>query len=761
MNSLPEQLTNEISTTLEILEDNIELFFNKKIVDSYHFLKENSDGATAIKKISKLTKDERLSLARIFSCKMELINRIENSYRHYRISSKERAPIKKLPYATIFVFTAHPTEARSSATIFYFEKFEELFRARFLNQISNHDFRAEVNSLLAHILRNRLSKTDSPTVKDEVKLLCQIVLSQNILNSQAKFMSEGKSLFFRTWVGGDKDGHPHVNEKTLKDTFSISRGYILDFIFKHLEEENQFWLMDKRKSGQRISDHINFIIKELKKLKILTKNDGDRVIKVKELISKLEKDIKKENVQVSRHVEHVLNIIWLYPALVLQVELREDAALVKEALLSGKGTIKKMLEYVKEVSGKYNPKWYARGFVLSMTETSEDLLCGIDLVRQVFNNKYPIPVVPLFETKKALLEGTQILKEAFDKDKFILKHHKNVVEGRFEIMLGYSDSSKESGVLASRTLIANVLTNYEKFFKAHGLTPVFFHGAGGSVERGGGSISDQTSWWPKSALNIYKSTVQGEMITRNFSDSLIMESMTHKILENFEKRVTHKDSKKDFDFIKSFSLSVANKYQELVKNEDFIKLVIKGTPYSYLDELKIGSRPSSRNKNKNEFKLRAIPWVLCFTQTRVLLPTWWGIGQSFHDLSSEEKLQLLKIYRRSPFLQTFVNVLGFTLKKVRLGVFMSYLEELLPEDDFIKWKEIFISELERTIEFFKFLTGEENFIWFRPWLEESIDLRSPKIDPLNFLQIYALKNKEVELLRETVTGVACGMLTTG
>lgn len=92
---------------------------------------------------------------------------------------------------------------------------------------------------------------------------------------------------------------------------------------------------------------------------------------------------------------------------------------------------------------------------------------------------------------------------------------------------------------------------------------------------------------------------------------------------------------------------------------------------------------------------------------------------------------------------------------------MSYLEELLPEDDFIKWKEIFISELERTIEFFKFLTGEENFIWFRPWLEESIDLRSPKIDPLNFLQIYALKNKEVELLRETVTGVACGMLTTG
>ena len=67
--------------------------------------------------------------------------------------------------------------------------------------------------------RNRLSKTDSPTVKDEVKLLCQIVLSQNILNSQAKFMSEGKSLFFRTWVGGDKDGHPHVNEKTLKDTY--------------------------------------------------------------------------------------------------------------------------------------------------------------------------------------------------------------------------------------------------------------------------------------------------------------------------------------------------------------------------------------------------------------------------------------------------------------------------------------------------------------------------------------------------------------
>ena len=761
MKSLPEQLKLEIKMTLEILESNIKMFFNANVNKAYEFLKDHENSTVALKKIKSLKPDDRLSLARIFSCKMELINRIENSYRHYRISLKDQTKIKKLPYATIFVFTAHPTEARSSATLFYFEQFENLFRKRFLNQVSNNDFRSEVNNLLAHILRNRLSKTVSPTVQDEVKQLCEIVLSHSILMSQARFMSEGKSVFFRTWVGGDKDGHPYVNERTLKDTFTVSRKFILEFISKCLHDENKYWSVDKRKSGQKFSERIVSSIEELNRLKIITKGDGIKVLKIKNKLSKLIKDIEKENLTISQNLEFVSNIMWLYPALVLQVELREDAALVKEALKSGKGTIRKMLTYVKEVSSGYNPKWYARGFVLSMTETTEDYMGGLKLVRDVFSKKYPIPVVPLFETKKALLEGTQILKGAFDKNEFILNQHRKEWDGRFEIMLGYSDSSKESGVLASRTLIANVLTNYERFFKSHKLTPVFFHGAGGSVERGGGSISDQTSWWPKSALNIYKSTVQGEMITRNFSDPLIMGSMTHKILENFEKRVVQKDSKKDFDFIKSFSARVASKYQCLVSNQEFIDLVVKATPYSYLDQLKIGSRPSSRNKNKNEFKLRAIPWVLCFTQTRVLLPTWWGIGSSFNELSSDQKLELLEIYRRSPFLQTFVNVLGFTLKKVRVSVFMAYLGELLDKDSYDYWAGVFSKEMALTIEFFKFLTGEDDFIWFRPWLEESIDLRSPKIDPLNYLQIHALKNNEVELLRETVTGIACGMLTTG
>ena len=761
MKSLPEQLRSEIHMALELLEASITKFFNVKTSAAYEFLKENNDRKQVFKRLSSLSKDERLSLARIFSCKMELINRIENSYRHYRISTKEKTVIKKPPYATIFVFTAHPTEARSSATLFYFERLEALFRKRFLKEVTDPDFKDEIDNLLAHILRNRLSKTNSPSVKDEAKLLCQVVLNQSILESQARFMSEGKSVLFRTWVGGDKDGHPYVNEKTLKDTFTISREYILKFIINKLQDEDTYWAMDKRKSGQKFSNRIRNAIKELSKLKIISKDDGDKVLRLKKVITKLIEDVKKENESISRNLEYISNIIWLYPALVLQVELREDAGLVKEALDKKNGTIRKMLEYIKEVSGKYNPKWYARGFVLSMTESTEDFLSGIALVKDVFNKKYPIPVVPLFETKKALLEGTEILEKAFKSDTSILNQHRKDWEGRFEIMLGYSDSSKESGVLASRTLIANVLTNYEKFFKSHDLTPVFFHGAGGSIERGGGSISDQTSWWPKSALNIYKSTIQGEMITRNFSDPLIMESMTHKIFSNFEKRVVNKDSKKDFGFIKEFSLNVAQKYEDLVSNKEFINLVVKATPYSYLDELKIGSRPSSRNKLKDEFKLRAIPWVLCFTQTRILLPTWWGVGSSFTELSSDEKLKLLEIYRRSPFLQTFVNVLGFTLKKVRISIFMTYLKELLNEEEFKYWSKEFNDELERTNEFFSFLTGQDNYLWFRPWLEESIDLRSPKIDPLNFLQIHALKNKEFDLLRESVTGVACGMLTTG
>ncbi len=761
MQNLPIELKKEILNTLKVFEDSLKKYFSKKIIKQYEGLKIDPFVGSHLKNLGKLTKSERVDLARIFSIKMELINRIENAYRHYRISIKKHETYKSSPYATIYVFTAHPTEARSSATLFYFEKVEKLYQEKFKGQITDQQFENEFLNLISHIINNRLSKSKAPSVKDEASMLCDIVLNKNILQMQSQFKTQGNNVQFRTWVGGDKDGHPYVNEKTMRDTFHISRHYILSFIESILEDEKTFWELDSNSARNVIYKKLTALQELLRSLKVIKEGDGKRVTKFRQSFSKLIEEIQEHNLTLGKNLLTLKNIIWLYPALVLPLELREDAALVEQALKTNKGVILNMLKYLKSISKGLNAKWYVRGMVLSMTESSEDYQAGIKLVKKVFSNHMAIPVVPLFETRKALEEGIAILEQTFKEQSWLIDHYKKEWEGRYEIMMGYSDSSKESGVIASRSLIANVLNTYDKFFQAKKLTPVFFHGSGGSVERGGGSLSEQTSWWPKSALNIYKSTVQGEMITRNFSDSLIMGSTTRKIHENFDKRVVTKEKAGDWNFIQKFSMKVASEYESLVKDPLFADLVIGASPYSYLDQLKIGSRPSSRSKNKKEFKLRAIPWVLCWTQTRILMPTWWGIGSTFSNLSSEDKIKLLKIYRRSPFLQTFINVLGFSLKKIERKVFNVYLDNMLSKDDAKLWKTKFSDELDKTKEFYQFLTGKDDFLWFRPWLGESIELRSPLISPLNILQVYALKTSEIDLLRETVTGISCGMLTTG
>ena len=144
-------------------------------------------------------------------------------------------------------------------------------------------------------------------------------------------------------------------------------------------------------------------------------------------------------------------------------------------------------------------------------------------------------------------------------------------------------------------------------------------------------------------------------------------------------------------------MDLTNKaYQDFVTDETFPDFVSRATPYSYLDQLKIGSRPAgSRSKNKKQFKIRAIPWVLCWTQTRVLFPTWWGIGSAWEELDSNDKYEIMKFYGTSSFFSSFMKILGFTLSKVELSVFKIYLEENLTLSEADNYFKMFSSELEK------------------------------------------------------------------
>ncbi len=703
------------------------------------------------KKLSSNKTDELRQIAKAFSLMLELINTCETAYRSHLLSDFKITAQKK-PRAVIYVFTSHPTESRSKEFLQLMGNIEELLIRGLETDLES--IKSKLLYLLKIAIRLDLANNRKPLVKDEMDQIFHFVLSPRILLEQINLKKNGYTVNFRTWVGGDKDGHPKVGSSTMLESFTKSRMRFLDGIKSHLKDfEAEMTLIQE---GEKVRKELVSFRESLKEIATVKKGDGKRITKFKMKLAKLRNISDRANL-TSPRLDDVERLVRLYPALVLPLEIREDSELIRNAVTNPREPIYKMLLTLKDVSAGINAKWYVRGFVISMCQTTEDMLAAITITKKALGAML-IPVIPLFENEKGLRNAREILLGAFKKAK-LPPEHKKRWDGLYEVMVGYSDSSKENGVLPARLLIEDALFDIEAFLIGHGLTPVFFHGSGGSTSRGGGTVLEQLSWLPKSALDIFKVTIQGEMVQRTFSNPRIMRSQVGKVIEGFE-LVKPKAPRHSKEVI-LFSGLIQKSYRKLVQDPSFHELTSKATPYDFLDLLKMGSRPTKRS-TPGKFSLRAIPWILCWTQTRLNLPVWWGVGSAWKDLTKDQKEKIREAYGHSPVLQTYVKNLGFTFAKVELGVWDFHLDHSgMEPKERDRWKKIISTELELSQKFFHEITGETNFTWFRPWLGESIYFRSSMIHPLNVIQKLALERRDHVLLRETVTGIACGMLTTG
>lgn len=764
MRNIPQELQDLVFWSTKILGESIKQQYGKDTFDLVEQTRRSMksiravDHQSAVATLEKAQKrfaktgDKRLKeVAHSFSLMLELINRCESAYRYFRLQGKESKRHKEKPHAVIFVFTAHPTEARSPEILQIFQEIYQL-----LIQALNKGFAQSEERLrfyLSLALNAKMARSSKPSVEDEAHYLYSYILRDEIVSQQIRFAKEGVNVNFRSWVGGDKDGHPGVNEKTMLMSLSLSRARLLDWIKIRLQsvKNDLKFLGDREKDLKAISDLIDMT----KGLRKIGPKDGTKVVKFKKAQNALAASLRKTKISFP-NMEDISTLLWIYPAIALPLEIREDAEVAHQALSDKNLSIYKMLAKLKEISEGYKAKWYARGFILSMSEQATDIEAGLELQKKAAGG-YKIPVVPLFETAQALENSVAILSAYFEKNKQVKNEHVKNMNSRFEVMLGYSDSSKESGVYASRYLISQALMKMDAFFAKEKLTPVFFHGSGGSVERGGGSIREQTEWWPKSAVHIFKATTQGEMIARNFQSDMIMGSQVEKIVEELNFKSPHAASSSPV--LEKFCQKAQKRYQDLVEGENFREDILAATPYQYLDVLKIGSRPSKRQTPGA--RLRAIPWVLCWTQTRVLLPTWWGIGSAFEELSPAEKDELKSLFQKNKLLSSYFKILGFTLRKVELPIFEIYLRNFHETKKACSILNSFREEYQKALKCFHWVTGESELLWFRPWLSQSIYYRSSMIHPLNLIQLEALKRQDEEMLRESVTGIACGMLTTG
>ncbi len=729
----------------------------RKSLKVFRIRKNKAELERIAKRLRRETLDNQIRLAHSFSMLLEIVNSCESAYRTWRQRQRSIYPQRSTQLDLVFVLTAHPTEARSPVVTEIYRKISRLILEGLQNNFVFSD--EEISSHLRALLEIPMVKTSAPTVMDEAEHIYSIVFHKPIFEFITS-QREPYRIRLRTWVGGDKDGHPGINEEVMLNCLNGSRMRLIHHISRKLK--NVISDIEQLSPHMRFSatdkkNLQNFLIK-LNALHPIQNGDGKKVEMW--FYSFLNFGWRAHSfIQKHHEIQSIKRIFEIFPALVLPLELREDAGEIEKALKDKNAAIGKMLQRLADISRGGASIDYAQSLVISHCEASQDIKNAF-LLASKCGHKGTLPIVPLFESKESLDQAEKILAEWLDQ-----KGNKKVVEQfwnkRLEVMLGYSDSAKQIGALPSRNLIRKSMSRISKLIKRYQLTPIFFHGSGGSVARGGGSLKEQVSWWPSAATRFPKLTIQGEMIQRTFATKEIL----HSQCLHFSRVVSSKGAKapmakqpKSYDL---FVQRVEENYTSFVSDKKFLAQCLDATPYRYLDVLRIGSRPTKRpSQDVSVHSLRAIPWVLCWTQSRVLLPAWWGVGSAWEKMSAEERTEIQSFFKGDPFFSSFVKQLGFTLAKVEMIVWQQYLKEFAPSDA-DRILRLFADEYRRTQRFCHEITGETSLLWYRPWLEESIRLRSPYIHILNLLQIHAMKSSKERLLKETLVGIACGMLTTG
>lgn len=712
---------------------------------------------------------ERRVVACAYTLMLEVMNTCENAYRSYRLtqnflkSSKQNESVHTEsnvvsgPQAIIYVLTAHPTEARSPENIAAFH----LIQRQLISALENLSLKSLENTLyhsLELAWRTSIVRNRAPSVLDEAAHIYSTLLERTTLDSLLEASHLIAPLYIRSWVGGDKDGHPGVDEKVMHQSLSLSRSYIIKIVYMYLSEAKATL---KSLGLDFLQKDFSQVMKALRSFQDMKSGDGLRIKKLRQQIQQITQKYKKEFHSLHPSLIQLQRLLHVFPALVVPLELRESSdVLMSDQRQRSSLAIDRMLRLLASLSKGGSPKWYVRGFIISMASSFEHLQVAAKKVRFALG-KARIPVIPLFEQAEALRNSSTIIKEWVQNPR--VRREMKEEWGNFcEMMVGYSDSAKESGVLFSRLEIAQAMHQLDQLCLDEKVQPLFFQGSGGSVDRGGGSIQDQIAWWPQSALLNYKVTVQGEMVERSLASPEITRGQIERIAKSVSHTIAQSPSSPHLEVLKEFAASVANTYKTMIHDPIFLELVEYSTPYSHLNELHIGSRPSRRTQRLAVSGLRAIPWVLCWTQTRILFPTWWGIGSSWKSSSYSVRENLKKAFVSEPVFASYIRALGFTLAKVELSVWRIYLEQSGINPEVIEnIFYLFEQEFQQALEMVQFISGDKNPLWFNHRLGASIRLRSPMIHPLNLLQILAIQEKDPILLRLTVTGISSGMLTTG
>lgn len=429
---------------------------------------------------------------------------------------------------------------------------------------------------------------------------------------------------------------------------------------------------------------------------------------------------------------------------------------------------KEILDTCKVVAEQ--PEGVISAYVISMAREASDVL-AVHLLLKEAGCKTTIPVSPLFETLDDLDHCEKVMTDLFN-----IGWYRGVINDKQMVMIGYSDSAKDAGMLAASWAQYRAQEALVNLSEKYNVELTLFHGRGGTIGRGGAPAhAALLSQPPRSLKNGLRVTEQGEMIRFKLGLPAVavssLDLYASAILEaNFCPPPEPKQEWRDImDKGSEISCDI---YRGIVRGEpDFVPYFRAATPEQELSKLPLGSRPAKRNPNGGVESLRAIPWIFAWMQNRLMLPAWLGAGQALQQLIEQGNEALLKeMCTEWPFFSTRIGMLEMVFSKADLWLAEHYDQRLVPQY-LHRLGNTLRNQLAADINSVLSLAHEGQLMADLPWVAESIALRNVYTDPLNLLQVELLHRLRAEgenpnpaleqALMITITGIAAGMRNTG
>ncbi|WP_372920523.1 phosphoenolpyruvate carboxylase [Salegentibacter sp.] len=767
------------------------------------------------------------------------------------------------------VLTAHPTEAKRISIL-------ELHREIYLKliKLENKAYSSserkvigeDIMALLERWWRTGEIYLEKPTVEKErnnvVHYLSKVfpmALKKTDIQLRQSWLEMGfdpkklsyPRLQFGSWVGGDRDGHPHVTASITESTLKEQRKAALELINTHLNElvahlsfskkrnpipeilkdeidkklellgepgkiaaeRNPYepWrqflslmlvqltnTMEEQNSlDEQVYNSPEDLLEDLKVLKSSLLEIGAKRI-VEDLIFPTERllqsfgfhlarlDIRQNSEFHDKAMEQILKAT--YPDLPEYRSWNEEKRIdfLSEELktnrpfaIGGKSfgpEADKVLDcyrVVKKHSEKYGPQGIG-SFIVSMTRGLSDLLLVYVLMREAGLSCNTFQVVPLFETIDDLLASDEVMDS-------YLKHpaYKKSEDGVQEVMLGYSDSNKDGGIIASRWHIYQAEEALTITAEENNVRFKFFHGIGGTISRGGGKYHRFLESMPPGSLSgEMKLTVQGETISQQFANRLTASYNLEMLLSGTALQTGYNSFPQraityPVAALRKLAQYSQEKYQDLIKHPSFLEFYGEATPIDVLELSKIGSRPARRTGTRTLGDLRAIPWVFSWNQSRFNITGWFGIGYALQKLKNEDKdsyMQLRDFADKWPLLRYILIQVETNLMNASPEVMSLYAELVKNENVRQELTEIIKTEHTESLEQIgaMFDTNREER---RQSLLDNLNRREDALLTLHYLQIKNLElwrasddrneSSLVTLLLEITTALASGLKNTG